>query len=201
MSTVPYESTWLRTREEESAVLWNGARLTLRQLSQEMGVGVGSWYPNSAIWRFCVFHNPLTQSPSLSLFPSLTQTTAVPPCLPVFCPPEVRVWYQPICFSRPCNPGSRSHAAPNLPVPAQYATATPEPTAGLPEAPGREGVKWAEKERSNRKRVLYDPRPCLNISLKWVIWYRQSRVDLDTKKIGENFHQKDLEILRLPEML
>lgn len=120
-------------QEKKTAVLWNGAQLTLRQLRQEMGVGVGSWRPNSAIWGFCISHNPLCTHPLLL---SHTHTPNAPHLL-VFYPLEVRVWYQPICFNHPHNPNTgltsttpEPHSCfPFLPsVCHRRATATPKHT-------------------------------------------------------------------------
>lgn len=107
-------STWLWTKEE-TAVLWNGAQLMLRQLRQEMGVGVGSWRPNSAIGGFFfIFLFPtIPYSPSCSFCQTHTHTYPNPPCFPVLYPPEVRVWYQPICSNRPRNPNSLTSTTPD----------------------------------------------------------------------------------------
>lgn len=126
---------WTR---EETAVLWNGAQLTLRQLRQEMGVGVGSWRPNSAIWGFCISHNPLLTHPLLlSHTYTRMHTRPNPPRLPVLYPLEVRVWYQPICSNHPRNLNSLTSTTPDprssflfLPsVCHSGATTTPKHTA------------------------------------------------------------------------
>lgn len=91
-------STWLWTKEE-TVVLWNGAQLMLRQLRQEMGVDVGSWHPNSAVWGFFIFF----------YFPqSLTHPAA----------PAVRHTYthisKPTTLPGPLSPGGESVISTNL---------------------------------------------------------------------------------------
>lgn len=74
-----------------------------------------------------------------------TQTRTQPQRLQVLYPPEVRVWYQPICFSHPRNPSSHSHTTPD-PSCSYWvcATTTPKLTAGL--------------SKRLREKVLSEPR-------------------------------------------
>lgn len=115
-------SAWLWTGEE-AAVLWNGAQLTLRQLRQEMGVGVGSWRPNSAVGGVFFFPPTIAYSPSHSCGCQTHTHQHIQPNplrFLVFYPPEVRVWYQPICSNRPRNPNSPTSTSSPTPVLAEF---------------------------------------------------------------------------------
>lgn len=109
----------------------------------------------------------ITYPPTLSCCHTQTHTgtNAHPPHLPVLYPPEVKAWYQPICFNHPHNLSSHSHhQPPSLPVPAQCVpqwnhSHTKTDCSNTRKGDWVEGVKWAEK------RIAVEMKSCLDSTL------------------------------------